>query len=458
MPNCNVILIILDTLREDSAGPIGELLKGEGFREYRDVIAPSPWTIPSHASMFTGKYPLVHGAHETPDRKAYNIRIRDRSGFLSKRMREEGYANYLLSANPYITADFGYDDFDDILELLYQPRFEVLNDAEKREMYRLRKKKDTTGKIISTLIGRGDIKLLFKGALNRVVESSFVTAIYHQYQHRIQKWPFEKGAKKMVEYLRSKVLSGENAGGRFVVINMMEAHEPYFRKPILNMKLNLNQDHYKKTVNRNFLDNLWNAYRKEIGYIKEALREIIYLLNETGELDRSLIVVTSDHGQLLGEHDQLGHGTFLYDELIRVPLFIRYPSDMTLKEAKQKGRYISLTSLYDLISKGEERYNEEHLFSEAAFSETYGISNIFKPTMDCEREKIKRLERRKIAIFHNGFKGIFDTEDLTLEEASSHRGGKVTRNVREDLATRALEFMETEEKKGVGRVRFSKKI
>ena len=352
--------------------------------------------------------------------------MKDRAGFLSKQMRRRGYLNYLLSANPYITADFGYDDFDDNLELLYQSRFEALNDADKREMYRLRKERGTTGKIISTLIGRGDIKLLFKGALNRVVGSSFVTAIYHQYQYGIQKWPFEKGAKMMVEHLRSKVLSDGHAGGRFVVINMMEAHEPYFRKPILNMKLNLNQEHYRRTVDGNFLDNLWNAYRKEVGYIKEILREILDLLREVGELDGSLIVVTSDHGQLLGEHDQLGHGTFLYDELIRVPLFIKYPSDRTLKEAKQKGRYISLTSLYDLISKGEEGYDEEHLFSDAAFSETYGISNIFKPTMDCEREKIKLLERWKIAIFHNGFKGIFDAADQSLEEVSSQRGKEIT--------------------------------
>ncbi len=458
MPNCNVILIILDTLREDSAGPIGDLLKAEGFREYSDVIAPSPWTIPSHASMFTGRYPLDHGAHETPDNKAYNIRIRDRAGFLSKRMRERGYTNYLLSANPYITADFGYDDFDDNLELLYQPRLRIMNDAEKKDMHRLRKEKGSTGKMISNLIGNGDIKLLFKGALNRVTGSSFVTAIYHQYQYKIQKWPFEKGAKKMMEHLRSRVLSDDHAGGRFVVINMMEVHEPYFRKPLLSMKLNLNQEHYRKTVDGNFLDNLWNAYRKEVGYIKEVLREIMDLLKEAGELDRSLIVVTSDHGQLLGEHDQLGHGTFLYDELIRVPLFIRYPSDGMLKEAKQKGRYISLTSLYDLVSKGEEGYDEEHLFSEAAFSETYGISNIFKPTMDCERKKINRLERWKITIFHNGFRGVFDVADRSLGEVTSHRGGKVTEDVRKELMKRTITFMDRPRKKGLGKVRFSKKI
>jgi len=58
----NVVLILADTLREDHSEALDALLS-MGFRKYRGV-APAPWTIPSHVSVFTGLYPSAHGAHE----------------------------------------------------------------------------------------------------------------------------------------------------------------------------------------------------------------------------------------------------------------------------------------------------------------------------------------------------------------------------------------------------------
>ncbi len=53
----NVILIVVDTLRDDYSYPLKENLKKFGFISYNNAIAPTSWTIPSHASLFTGLYP-----------------------------------------------------------------------------------------------------------------------------------------------------------------------------------------------------------------------------------------------------------------------------------------------------------------------------------------------------------------------------------------------------------------
>ena len=56
MGDPNVIFIVVDTLRKDYAKPLEKELKELGFISYENTIAPAPWTIPSHASIFTGLY------------------------------------------------------------------------------------------------------------------------------------------------------------------------------------------------------------------------------------------------------------------------------------------------------------------------------------------------------------------------------------------------------------------
>ncbi len=67
------------------------------------------------------------------------------------------------------------------------------------------------------------------------------------------------------------------------------------------------------------------AYRGEVEYTDSELGKFISLLKEKGIYDRSLIVVTADHGEGLGDHNEDGHGMFLYETTVHVPLIIRAP-------------------------------------------------------------------------------------------------------------------------------------
>jgi len=71
----DIVFIVVDALRKDYGRYLEEKLKRIGFISYDNVITPAPWTTPSHASIFAGLYPIAHGAHETKDKKDFNVRL-----------------------------------------------------------------------------------------------------------------------------------------------------------------------------------------------------------------------------------------------------------------------------------------------------------------------------------------------------------------------------------------------
>jgi len=72
-------------------------------------------------------------------------------------------------------------------------------------------------------------------------------------------------------------------------------------------------------------------YRGEVEYCDRVLGDFFDFLRKTGILDRSLVVVTSDHGEGLGEHGEDEHGFFVYESTVRVPLILRSPFGFPVK-------------------------------------------------------------------------------------------------------------------------------
>ena len=70
-------------------------------------------------------------------------------------------------------------------------------------------------------------------------------------------------------------------------------------------------------------------YDAEITYLDARLGELFADLDRLGLLDSTMIIVTADHGENLGEHGLIGHAFSLYDTLVHVPLIIRYPAGTT---------------------------------------------------------------------------------------------------------------------------------
>jgi arylsulfatase A-like enzyme/Flp pilus assembly protein TadD len=67
------------------------------------------------------------------------------------------------------------------------------------------------------------------------------------------------------------------------------------------------------------------GYAGEVAYVDERVGELLSFLDERKLTDRTLVVLTADHGESLGEHGEMTHGLFLYEATLRIPLLLRYP-------------------------------------------------------------------------------------------------------------------------------------
>jgi len=86
-----------------------------------------------------------------------------------------------------------------------------------------------------------------------------------------------------------------------------------------------------------------NLYDANLRYADWAVGELCRLLEESGLLDNTLLVITSDHGEAFGEHGFIWHAAAVHDEATRIPLLIRLP------EAGRRGRISALTQTIDLL-------------------------------------------------------------------------------------------------------------
>ena len=299
----NIVFIVIDTLRKDYSEQLEKELKQLGFVSYDNVIAPGPWTMPSHASIFTGLYPILHGAHETKKAKSYEVKLRHNRNILSLELKDLNYRTYLLSANLFIHPKQGFIGFDNFYWTSYFPSCTLLSASEREK-------------------------------------------------------------------------------------------------------------------------------------IKELKEEKIF--------GNSLIIITSDHGQLLGEHGRIGHGAFLYDELLKVPLLIKYPEKYKIRHVEIKYKYISLTKLRQLILGivNNELRTDEILYNNVAFAETFGIPVHTKPKNTEEKKNIEDLEKYRIAIYYNEFKGIFNVTDWKFEKIVSYNPNiEITEDIKKQMRQEIMKFL-----------------
>ena len=264
----HVVLITLDTTRRDRLGFYGYARNTSPRLDelaarsvvYERAVAASSWTLPSHASIFTGKFPSSHGADYDPegplrltqaivgpsDWDEYRASgLPSSEETLALRLREEGYETAAVVGGPWMKRVFGLDR-----------GFESYDDE-----------------------GIGDVN----GRL-----ASEVTA----------------SALKLLEDRSDRPL--------FLFLNYFDPHGPY---------------EAAAPFGGTFGPEPGDRYDEEILYMDHHVGRLLDGLRAKGLFDDSLILVTSDHGELLGEHGKMGHGATLFEEEIRIPFVVKYPRD-----------------------------------------------------------------------------------------------------------------------------------
>ena len=437
METPNVIMIVVDALRKDYAKPLETRLKKMGFISYENAITPAPWTLPSHASIFTGLYPLFHAAHEIRNKEISNLRLRYKP-LLTEQLNKLGYTNYLITANAFVSPFFGFDNFDHIKKS--HPAHHFGLSAE--ELNTLRKIYNKF-KFLSVfyLLRHLEFELLYRIMIN------YLSIKFHLPVERVyallRKWPKEKGVSSFIEYLSKITLKTPF----FLFMNIIEVHDPYFLGDDMH-RLYINNIIYNHSY-PNYYRKVREKYAEQVSYVSEKLIKLFKIFEEKNIFDNSLIIVVSDHGQLLGDHGRLYHGTFLFDELLRVPLLIKYPKEMKVNVIKEdKRKYISLVKLKPFILGIVENTlnNDSVLYSDTVFAESYGIfglpDRLKKTINEGRKRKIEYLEKYRIAIYHRNFKGIFNVNDWEFETIESYDDSiKVTEDIVKDMKKKVVNFL-----------------
>ncbi|UCH85295.1 MAG: sulfatase [Candidatus Latescibacterota bacterium] len=305
----NVLLIVLDTVRQQNLSLYGYARKTTPHLDrfakecavYDNAYAVAPWTIPNHAAMFTGMYTCQHGARlGAPE-------LRGVVTTLAELLYEDGYETIAYSNNPVIAGTRGYAQ-----------GFEAYNQPWERTFGRL-------FRALPHLSGR----------------------------------PEDAGAHVTGKLTEKWVKHRDTSRPFFLFINYLEAHSRYWPPqeyrfafvpddtPLTDANtqydfVGLACGTVKKTDGEQ--QNAMGFYDGEILYLDHCVNELMGCLRETGALDNTVVIITSDHGEEFGEHDLVGHEFGLYNTLLKVPLIIRYPKLLS------PGRYGDHTQLIDLFT------------------------------------------------------------------------------------------------------------
>jgi len=336
----NVLLVVLDTVRADrlslygygrGTSPTLERLARQGLRFDR-ARAAAPWTLASHATMFTGRWP-----HELDVQWMYPLR-RD-VPTLAEYVGARGYATAGFVGNTFYCAydsglDRGFTHYEDyVLAPLDALRSVYLADIALNTLARLAPGPGSGFPTGPSFPLPGPALRSFAHSARKdasVVNREFLDWLSRRQEPRR---PF------------------------FAFLNYADAHTPYILPPggiyrfgsapqtraDLWLLLEGWSQVDKRKLSAKALNLARDTYDNCLAYLDQRLGELFDDLQRRGVLDQTLVIVTADHGEGLGEHDLFEHGESLYRTEIHVPLLIVLPA-----RSRARGNCTQTVSLRDI--------------------------------------------------------------------------------------------------------------
>ncbi|MBM3987779.1 MAG: hypothetical protein FJ294_07470 [Planctomycetes bacterium] len=306
----DVLLVSIDTLRADALGCYGnarartptiDALAAEGVL-FEDATAQANTTVPSHVTMLSGLYPIEHGA--VSNGRGISTRARTLGDLLARTHHTGAFVS-------------GFTLVDESCGLA--PRFDWYDDQ----------------LLAWRWLPRSVERLHLVGALIRFVER-------RGFDIRRADRPAEETVDAALEWLGSR---GDEP--LFTFVHLYDPHAPYAPPPEF---ARLHDPSYGGPHNWYELDaaarerlvqdpaqveRMRSLYAGEVSYADAQLARLLEGLRAAGRLERTLVILASDHGEGLGSHGYwFDHGTFLFDEELHVPLVLRLP------KAAQAGRRV----------------------------------------------------------------------------------------------------------------------
>lgn len=306
----NVLVYVMDALRPDflscyghefDTSPEIDTFQEDAMR-FTNAYSTATWTKPAAASLLTSRQP----------RSLNMMHIMDRmSGVdstLPEHLSTHGFDTYAVSANHFVSEDFGFDGFDEFVQL--QTDMDETGDRR-------------------TVEKRGPVA----DAIEEQDVDDVVIPLSEDINDRLSEW-ISPGLTDTLMLAWS-----------------VDTHGPYFVRGDRSEFGNDSDDFlHESEVTSNTVEKTKSLYRDMIRYNDRQFGQLLDTLRSTGLYNDTLIILTADHGESFGDHDSFfgrpifGHSSVVYDEVVRVPLLVKFPQQRFANETREE-----LAQLLDIL-------------------------------------------------------------------------------------------------------------
>ncbi|WP_129115404.1 sulfatase [Halegenticoccus tardaugens] len=431
MPVPNVLLIVLDTARsktvlsgiESGLMPALKRIADEGT-VYTNASSVAPWTLPSHASIFTGQYTGDHGTHANSREFVPSVTP------VAEQLSREGYRTAGISANPWISPVFNFDRGFENFSMRWNAGWSEVD-------------------LTAAVRAESPVDKI-KALWEQSTMASFPSVMFSAVKRKMSS-ENDDGAKRITDRAVNWIKQvNQGSAPFFLFLNYIEPHLPYdppqeyIKTQLPNVSLEriaeTNQDpwgYIAGTIDmeEHDFEILRGLYRAELSYLDTQLSRLFSILKDKGILEETMIVVVGDHGENIGEHGLMDHQYCLYETLLNVPLIIRYPQRF---EADICDNLVETRDLYptllDVAGVSTEALPETvSKISLPNRSREYVLAQYVtpQPTMESLKEKIgtdfptQKLDRSIQSVRNKRWKyieysdGSIELFDLTIEQHES---------------------------------------
>jgi len=303
----NIVVIVIDTLRADhlssygyarATSPTMDRLAHEGVL-FANAISTSSWSLPSHASLVTGQPVHEHGADNVKPMSLFGVDANNFRNYptIGEKLERLGYRTAAFSANrTWFSHDLGFDrsftHFEDYFHSLPDACIRTLYGREFSRVYLSRSDHSKPKRLLRWL------------GFDSVTDTD---------DEGVGNTGGSPGVRKRAAVVSNEFLDWIEPGPRpfLAFLNYFDVHQPYSGPASYN----------KPWPQGSALDD----YDDGISYVDSSIAALMSALETRGLLRNTLVVITSDHGESLGQHGLDTHGAALYWESIHVPLILWWP-------------------------------------------------------------------------------------------------------------------------------------
>ena len=392
----DVYLITIDALRADALSSYGynrqttpnlDKLAQRSFTfDYN--FANSNFTTPSTASIETGKFPWSHRLFQGGG----FLRGKSSEQVLPAELNKRGYYTAMISSN-LLAAPFRHRTQDSYAAVEY-----------------------------TAPIGFTGLRLRASNLLNCNAQFTisfslmrFATAITTGLDRIIWRDQYPSPSEDVFDRARELLERHTGTQPVFLWAHILPPHDPYWvPTPYRGTFVSKSVQNYKRfvvpdTVHRQHgvaVQDLRNAYDEMTLYADHSVGEFLAWLDQTGRLDRSIVIISSDHGEVF-DHGRLSHGgPELFNSVIRVPLLIHLPGQTKgVRVAYASQQADLLSTVLDLIGAPIPKWSDGDSLKPLLEGKTLGDRYIF--SMNLEPNRIfDPITKGTVAVMDNEYKFV----------------------------------------------------